>query len=205
MHMLWLGPLLLFGLMIYSIPTILNALFTIALGIILTIVICFVVPLILPKKVPIALSLTLGLAISTIICLGIEGELPKWSEKPESMSSVSSSMIGTPYSGFPDGSSSVLVEEGDVFELCFLTVIDDQTLNYEIGDYRFHRDTTEDNWKDWESEWIAESIHESGTSSYKLSYNYITGKTMLKFDTNNQQIKCELCFEDGQVVDIRIH
>ena len=205
MYMLWLGPLILFGFMIYSVPTILTAILTIVLGIVLTAVICFVVPIILPQKVPYALSLTLGLAISTVIFLGIEGELPKWSEKPESMSSVAASMVGTSYHGFSDGRSNVSVEEGDVFELCFVTVVDEQTLNYEIGDYRNYLSRTGDSWKDWKSKWEEVEIHETGTSSYKLTYNYITGKTMLKFDTNKQKMKCELVFDDGNVIDIRVH
>lgn len=197
-------PFVLIYMVVDAIPAIIKAILILAVSIGLAAIISFVVHRLLHrllhKRVPSVLSVLMALALSVVICLWITGDLPERPEKPGSISSVTNSMIGTMYYGFTDGKDSRVLIPGHIYDRCCLTIIDNKTLKYTVGRYRFGLVEKQPN--KWVETWAEDSISDDGISGYKITYNYITGKTALKFNINGKETKCQLRLKSGNVTSL---
>lgn len=197
-------PFVLIYMVIDAIPAIIEAILILALSVGLAAIISTAVHRLLHrllhKRVPSVLSVLMALALSVVICLWITGDLPERPEKPESISSVTNSMIGRTYYGFTDGKDSRVLFPGYIYDRCCLTIIDNKTLKYTVGRYRFGLVEKQPN--EWIETWAEDSISDDGISGYKITYNYITGKTILEFDINGKETKCQIRLKGGDVMSL---
>ena len=168
-------------------------------SVLLAILIYLVLLCFLPKgfeAISIPISIILGF-LCFFICLSLSETVTDRPEKPESIPSVVNSMIGTTYNVSTDDAGTTVVFSGQKYSRICIKIIDENTMSYTFGMYLFT--SKKDQTGKWEDEWIAENVGNPETCDYKISYNYITGKTILKFEVGGWKWKYQVRLDDGVV------
>lgn len=116
------------------------------------------------------------------------------------LTTVHESMIGKTYSDEINiaAKSWWIIEPGESYDRLIVTIIDTETLEYTKGNYRFHLDSVDG---DYKTSWSENEIYETATYPYDLAISF-WGKVSILIDDEIYEVELD---DNGSVSSINFN